>query len=67
MAVLQDDLLSSYEKELVHSLLRLRQENPLCWQKMAIQINEQSEVKAPFPGSIVHWLDQSRIDNNKQN
>ncbi len=59
--------LEDYKNGILNRLLRLREENPWCWQKMALQVNEPSGAQALSQGSVVHWVEQQSVANNRQN
>ena len=61
MAPFVEDVAINYTRELAQKLLRLRQENPLCWQKMAIQFDEQSGAETLSENISVHWLDKPSV------
>jgi hypothetical protein len=61
MGMLVEDTVTDYMKELTQELLRLRQENPLCWQKMSIQLDVLSEAEMPSRNILIHWLDKPSV------
>jgi len=67
MTVSVEDKATSYKRALIVSLLRLRQESPLCWEKLAIQVNEPSGNETKNHNSSIHWLDEGSVYTYLQN
>ena len=64
MLTLTENGLEDYKRNLLNQLLRLREENPWCGQKIALQINELSGVQALLQGSVVLRVEHSGFGNN---